>query len=107
MDFSEKSIDAVGKDGTRYQIKGRRLTSHNKSRQLGAIREITEDPFDVLLAVFFDEELTLSEIWSIPKEVVAEAAFVERTNSTRFVLTKARMKDRRVVQLFPEPGSPG
>lgn len=87
--FSEKSIDAVDDSGTRYQIKGRRLTPENMSRQLSAIRDIQSGPFDILLAVFFNEDLDLQEIWSIPCEVVREAAFVQRTNSTRFVLTKA------------------
>jgi len=83
------------------RVKARRITPGNRSRQLGAIREITSDPFDILLAVFFDGELTLTEVWAIPKELVAEASFVARTNSTRFVLTGARMMDRRVTQLYP------
>lgn len=97
--FSEKSIDAVDANGVRYQIKGRRLTLDNRSRQLGAIRDIADGPFDVLLAVFFDEDLDVEEIWSIPYEVVKEASFVARTNSTRFVLTRARRNDPRVRQL--------
>ena len=97
--FSEKSFDAIDAEGIRYQIKGRRLTSENPSRQLGAIRDIEQRPFDVLLAVFFNEDLELQEIWSIPCEVVREAAFVARTNSTRFVLTKKRQDDPRVSRL--------
>lgn len=96
MGFAEKSVDATDAKGVRYQIKGRRLTRKNRSRQLGAIRDIKDKPFDVLLAVFFDENLDLLEVWSIPHEVVAEAPFVERTNSTRFVLTKQRQRDPRV-----------
>lgn len=98
--FSEKSVDAIDADGVRYQIKGRRLTPDNPSRQLGAIRDIEQKPFDVLLAVFFNEELDLLEIWKIPCEVVAEASFVARTNSTRFVLTATRQRDPRVHRLF-------
>jgi hypothetical protein len=97
--FSEKSVDAVDAKGVRYQIKGRRLTPENPSRQLGAIRDIEQRPFDVLLAVFFNEDLDLQEIWSIPYEVVKEASFVARTNSTRFVLTKKRRDDPRIRQL--------
>ena|ERR1044071_2293242 len=37
---SNAHTDAIGPDGTRYQIKGRRMTRHNKSRQLGAIRDL-------------------------------------------------------------------
>lgn len=35
---SNPSLDATGPDGTRYQIKGRRLTQDNGSRQLSAIK---------------------------------------------------------------------
>lgn len=97
--FAEKSIDAVDAKGIRYQIKGRRLTPENRSRQLSPIRDIEKNPFDVLLAVFFNEDLDVQEIWSIPCEVVKEASFVARTNSTRFVLTQARRNDPRVRQL--------
>lgn len=102
--FSEKSIDAIDPQGRRYQIKGRRLTPANKSRQLGAIRDIDKKPFDVLLAVFFNEYLELSEIWSIPHGVVSEARFVARTNSTRFVVTRKVQDDSRVKRLFPSAG---
>ena len=53
----------------------------------------------MLLAVFFDEDLDVQEIWSIPCEVVREASFVARTNLTRFVLTQERQNDPRVRQL--------
>jgi hypothetical protein len=97
--FAEKSIDAVDAKGMRYQIKGRRLTPENRSRQLSAIRDVEQEPFDILLAVFFDEDLNVEEIWSIPCEVVNEASFVARTNSTRFVLTQAKQNDPRVRRL--------
>jgi len=97
--FSEKSVDAVDAKGIRYQIKGRRLTPENRSLQLGAIRDLEQEPFDVLLAVFFNEDLDVQEIWSIPCDVVREASFVARTNSTRFVLTRKRQNDPRVRQL--------
>jgi len=64
--FSEKSVDAVGVNGVRYQIKGRRLTPENHSQQLGAIRDIEQQPFDVLLAVFFNEDLDVQEILEHP-----------------------------------------
>jgi hypothetical protein len=99
MGFSEKSVDAIGPDGTRYQIKARRLTPENLSRQLGAIRDLDKDPFDVLLAVYFDENLDLQEIWSVPQAVVKEAEFIARTNSTRFVLSPKLQKDPRITRL--------
>jgi hypothetical protein len=99
LGFSEKSVDAIDEEGTRYQIKARRLTPENGSRQLGAIRDIESKPFDYLLAVFSNEDLELDEIWKVPCEVVGEAAFIARTNSTRFVLTPAVQSDDRVQRL--------
>jgi hypothetical protein len=97
--FSEKSIDAIDEHGVRYQIKGRWLTPEHRSRQLGALRDVGDGPFDVLLAVFLDEDLNVEEICSIPCEVVKEAAYVARTNSTRFVPTRARQRDPRIQRL--------
>ena len=39
---SQTGYDAVGRDGSRYQIKGRRITQ-NKSRQMSAIRGLKEE----------------------------------------------------------------
>lgn len=100
LGFSEKSVDAIGPGGTRYQIKARRLTPENPSRQLGAIRDLDKDPFDILLAVYFNENLELQEIWSIPQAVVKEAEFIARTNSTRFVLTPKLQRDPRITRLL-------
>lgn len=45
---SEANIDAIGDDGTRYQIKGRRINRNNASRQLSAIRDLNGGHFDFL-----------------------------------------------------------
>ena len=82
---SSKSFDAVGDDGTRYQIKGRRIHAHNKSRQLGAIRDL--EGFDVLAAVLFDDDFQVMRAALIPADVVKKrASYVARTNSNRFML---------------------
>jgi hypothetical protein len=39
---SAKGFDATDSKGRRYQIKGRRLTTHSASRQLGVLRELNE-----------------------------------------------------------------
>jgi hypothetical protein len=84
---SNAHIDAVAADGTRYQIKGRRVTLQNKSRQLGVIRDLNGEHFDFLAGVLFKEDYTISRAAIIPCSVVLErAAFVERTNSHRFLL---------------------
>jgi hypothetical protein len=54
-DNSKANIDALGSDGTRYQIKGRRMTRFNRSRQLSAIRDLEGAHFDLLAGVLFSE----------------------------------------------------
>src|ERR1044071_7661406 len=51
---SHANVDAVGSDGTRYQIKGRRITRYNNSRQLSAIRDLDGGHFDFLAVVRFN-----------------------------------------------------
>ena len=84
---SNANIDAIGDDGVRYQIKGRRITRHNGSRQLSAIRDLGGAHFDILAGVLFAEDYTVARAGLIPREVIIErATFVERTNSHRFLL---------------------
>ena len=85
-DNSHSNIDAIGLDGTRYQIKGRRLTS-NKSRQLSAIRNIDGAHFDFLAGVLFSEDYSVLRAAIIPHAVaLSRSTFVIHTNSHRFLL---------------------
>jgi len=68
----ERGYDALDKQKRRYQIKGRRITRHNKSRQLGVIRNLEERLFDYLLAVIFNEDFSVEEIWQIPYRFVKD-----------------------------------
>jgi hypothetical protein len=68
-----KGYDALD-DGIRYQIKGRRITRHNRSRQLGVIRNLDEHLFDFLVAAIFDESFALTEMWKIPHSTIKRYA---------------------------------
>jgi hypothetical protein len=84
---SHANIDAIGRDGTRYQIKGRRVTRFNKSRQLSALRDLGGSHFDFLAGVLFNEDYSVMRAALIPHAVTMErASFVKRTNSHRFLL---------------------
>ena len=84
---SKANIDAVDGEGTRYQIKGRRVTRFNKSRQLSAIRDFEGAHFDYLAGVLFNEDFSIMRAALIPRPVVVErAVFVQRTNSHKFFL---------------------
>jgi hypothetical protein len=81
------NVDAVGADGIRYQIKGRRITRYNKSRQLSAIRDLAGAHFDFLAGVLFNADYTVARAALIPHAVALQrATFVKRTNSHRFLL---------------------
>ena len=84
---SNANLDAVGPDGARYQIKGRRLTRHSGARQLSAIRDLEGCHFDVLAGVLFGEDYGILRAALIPRLIVTKrATFVARTNSHRFLL---------------------
>jgi len=84
---SERGHDATGQDGTRYQIKARRIHRRNKSRQLSAIRDIEGGHFDVLAGILFNDDFKVMRAALIPASLVVErSTFIARTNSNRFML---------------------
>jgi hypothetical protein len=86
-DNSSRDIDAVDAEGTKYQIKGRRLTRFNQSRQLSQIRDLKDGHFDYLAGTLFTEDYSILRAAIIPHAVALQrASFVERTNSYKFIL---------------------
>jgi len=84
---SNRSIDAVDSRGLRYQIKGRRMTRYNDSRQLSAIRNMDGAHFDFLVGVLFNEDYSIMRGAMIPYSVALErSSFVKYTNSHKFML---------------------
>ena len=84
---SVKSYDAVNSTGLRIQIKARRIHARNASRQLSAMRQLTDRPFDVLAVVLFDERFNITRAGRIPLEIVIDkASFQSHTNSYRFIM---------------------
>jgi hypothetical protein len=66
---SNANVDAIGSDGTRYQIKGRRITRYNHSRQLSAIRDLGGGNFNFIAAVLFNEDYTVMRAALIPHSI--------------------------------------
>ena len=86
-DNSQANVDAVAPDGTRYQVKGRRITRFNRSRQLSAIRDMAGSHFDFLAGVLFNEDFTVVRAALIPHATTQErSTYVGYTNSHRFLL---------------------
>jgi hypothetical protein len=79
---SEKGFDSTDKTGVKYEIKARRVTPSNKSRQLSAIRHLDGEHFDFLIAVVYDKSFEVILALKIPRSVVvAKSSFVKSTNS--------------------------
>jgi len=85
---SAKAFDATDKNGTRYQVKGRRIHRRNKSRQLSAIRDL--DGFEILAAVLFDDDYRILRAALVPSAIVREnSKYIAHTNSHKFLLRDA------------------
>ncbi len=96
---STSGYDAVAADGTRFQIKGRRLTSSNASRQLGVLRNLDQDGFDFLVVVVFGPNFELQEMWQLPIDLVREhARFDIHQNGHILHIRGAMLNDPRAVQ---------
>jgi hypothetical protein len=79
--------DARDGRGVRYEIKGRRVTKENGSRQLSFIRGLDKDHFDFLVAVLFDESFLVIKACIIPRSTVQKLAkYVEHVNGWRLIL---------------------
>ena len=90
---SAAGYDAVAPDGTRYQIKGRRITPDNPSRQLSAFRgfaSVDVEPFDYLAGVLFNFDFTVYRAALVPVAVVREqSTWQPHVNAWRFRLRDA------------------
>lgn len=92
--------DAVDRSGRRYQIKGRRITAHNRSTQLSALRDLDHIPFEYLVGVVYREDFSVDYAGLVPYEVVLEtSSFVARTNSHRFMMRRSVLADPRVTDV--------
>lgn len=95
-----QGYDGTDANGKRYQIKSRRLTPQNPSRQLGVIRKLEQREFDDLVAVIFDEDLGVQEMWRIPHAVVADfGRWVNTLNGHRIFVKPPLLDDPRVERL--------
>jgi hypothetical protein len=84
---SASGHDATDASGVRYQIKARRITPHNRSRQLSAIRNLDKGPFDVLAGLLVDQTFQVMRAALIPASIIrGESDHVVHTNSWKFLL---------------------
>lgn len=84
---SSAGHDGEDATGGRFQIKGRRITPHNSSRQLSAIRKLDSKPFDSLVGIIFDADFCIHRACVVPLDIVqARAVFSKHVNGHRLVL---------------------
>ena len=94
---SKAGYDGTTKNGARIQIKGRRVTPRNGSRQLSAIRKYDAKDFDLLAAVIYNERFEVLEALLIPHEVVGEyASYREHVNAHILHIKGPILTDPRV-----------
>ena len=95
---SNKGFDAKDRKGLRYQIKSRRITAHNKSLQLGVIRNLKDRPFDILVAIIFNSDFSINKIYKIPFEVIKKhARFSKHQNGHILILRGKILQDSKVT----------
>jgi hypothetical protein len=79
--------DGTDTDGHKIEIKARRLTNENGSRELSAIRGIGNQHFDYLAGVLFNADFSVMKGCLIPYSVIKEhGKHVQHSNSHRFLL---------------------
>lgn len=98
---SNKEFDAIDrKTGIKYQIKARRLTEFNKSKQLGVLRNLDSANFNFLIAVIFDEKFNILEAYKIPKNVIKKyARFSKHQNGHILTLKGLILKDDKISKI--------
>lgn len=97
---SSKGYDAQDAAGRRYEIKARRVSADNPSRQLGALRALPDRSFDTLAAVLFFPDYGVMRAALIPHAIVLNSAgFIPHTNSWRFLLLDTVWSEPGVVDV--------
>ena len=97
---SKTGYDAIDAAGSKIQIKGRRVTADNPSRQLSAIRKYEEKDFDELIAVIFDEDFEIDLAVRMPHAVIGDySRFSKHSNAHILLLKGDILKDARVQHI--------
>jgi hypothetical protein len=97
---STKGYDATDPAGKRYEIKGRRITAHNQSRMLSAIRDCEAGHFDFLGGILFKEDFSLYRACLVPfSTVLTTAKYRKHVNAHIFEMKDTVWKIPGVVDI--------
>ena len=84
---SASGYDATDDNNVKYQIKCRKNTPTNKSRELSAFRNLNKKSFDKLAAVILDENFRVIKAALVPYNIILEKAkHSPHVNGGRFIL---------------------
>ncbi|MDP7105098.1 MAG: hypothetical protein QGH54_15735 [SAR202 cluster bacterium] len=85
---SNAGFDAISEDGTKFEIKARRMTPHNSSVQLSAIRNLEAKHFDYLVGVVYEVDFSIPYAAKVPHAVIEpNSTYSEHANSHIFHLS--------------------
>jgi hypothetical protein len=84
---SHPAADATCAEGKLYQIKARRLTTQNTSREVGALRNLPGAGFHYLAGVLFEPDYSVRRAAIIPHDLVLQnSTYAKHTNAWKFHL---------------------
>ena len=99
---SNSGFDAIDTNGVKFQIKSRRVTPHNKSTQLSAIRNLDSNDFDFLIAVIFNEFFKPIIVLQVPQAIIVKyARFSHHVNAHLLRIRENIINDPMVKDLTP------
>lgn len=97
---SKAGFDAISEEGVTFQIKARRVTRFNRSRQLSVIRNYDAKEFDWLIAVIFDEDYKILNAYLVPHESIGKyCAHREHVNGRVVVMDGHIVRDECVIEI--------
>jgi hypothetical protein len=97
---STKGYDATSEDGTRYEIKARRLTPESNATQFSAIRKLAERHFHHLIGVVYEPDFSIRYAAQVPYDLIAlNSRFSTHSNAHLFSLTPRILELHGVVNI--------
>jgi hypothetical protein len=97
---STKSYDGICIEGRRWQVKGRRLTPENQNTVLSVIRNLPEQGFDYVLAIYFEEDFSVRAAYRIDHAAVAaHASYSKQQGGCVLSLKQSLLADSRCVDV--------
>jgi hypothetical protein len=101
---SNAGYDVIAPDGTKVQVKGRRLNKKGrKPPHFSGVRKLADEPppFDFLIGLLINRDFSVFEAWQIPVETVRRyATYRSHTNSWSLpTINRAMQADPEVKRI--------